>query len=199
MRRLIFLFSISLTLIFSAGLGCKGSKVKADDPMAKTKATLQKAEAAGLAFSSLSLSGKAQMNVPQMGLENVSVNYRVQIEEGKQIMIRITKLIEVARILLRPDSIFVMDRINRDLYACDYTMAASYLGDQASYTLIEDMLVGNFHPLTNDVRPESMVDENRAFTENKGGTALRYLINPDSYKLEEVQINNSEEAVEAKM
>ncbi|MDP5169937.1 MAG: DUF4292 domain-containing protein [Bacteroidia bacterium] len=127
-----------------------------------------------LDFHTVVLSGKAKLNFPGSGMENLSVNYRINIVKDSAIMIRVIKLIEAARILITPDSIFVQDRINSQLISCDFKIAEETVGLPADFGLLQDMLLGQYHPIPELLEPTQKRGTPKIFEGSAAGLAFIY-------------------------
>lgn len=171
---------------------CKGiKKAKGTQEQKAWKMTLQKAAEEKLEYNTLQLSGKAQLNIPKMGLNSMSVNYRVSMEQDKKIWIKVSKFIEVARILARPDSLFVLDKLGKRLMACDYSMAKDFTGLDMDFQLMQDLLLGNFNPIPDELSPGLVAEGSQAFSGSKAGSDFSYTINNATHKVTEIQAINT--------
>ena len=170
---------------------CKGLKKNQGTQAEKAwKTTISNAAKERVEFKTLELSGKAQLDIEKMGVNNMGVSYRVSIEKDKRIWIRVSKLIEVARILARPDSLFVLDKINRRYIACDYALAEEFTGLEMDFELLQDLMLGNFNPIPEDLSPGLQENGKQEFTGSKAGTDFTYTIDNSTYKVVEIKAVN---------
>ncbi len=139
-------FSISLLTLLFLFSGCKlFRKGQKEGPQKRMlKEIISKTTKANLDFDNLYLSGRAKLSMPEGDVKHLSVNYRIFMEKDEAILIRINKFIEVARILIRPDSIFALDKINNELHIMPTSSAKEYIGLEADFATLEDILLGNF-------------------------------------------------------
>lgn len=171
---------------------CKGLRKAGGTAEEKAwKTTLQNAEKETVTYNTLALSGRAQLNIPAMNLNNMGVSYRVSMDRGNKIWIKVSKVFEIARLLARPDSLFVLDKFNRRLMACDYQMAEEFTGLEMDFELLQDLLLGNFNPIPDDLSPGITEEGRQAFQGAKAGSAFKYLIDNQSYKVREIHAKNS--------
>ncbi|MDW3648642.1 MAG: DUF4292 domain-containing protein [Bacteroidia bacterium] len=171
---------------------CKGLKKKQGIQAEKAwKTTISNASKERVEYKTLELSGKAQLDIEKMGVNNMGVSYRVSMEKDKRIWIRVSKLIEVARILARPDSLFVLDKINRRYIACDYALAEKFTGLEMDFELLQDLILGNFNPIPEELSPGLQENGVQTFTGEKAGTDFTYKIDNSTFKVKEIKAVNS--------
>ena len=95
-----------------------------------------------LNFTTLSLTGKAQLNMD--GQENnVSVNIRIL--KDKKIWMRISVIAntEVARVLVTPDSLLVLNRLHGVALEKPFNYIHNYANREVDFKLLQDLLTGN--------------------------------------------------------
>jgi hypothetical protein len=141
-----FGFLSAMTLTFSA---CKTRKlvvappaVKTDTVSAKKAENLLLLKNNNINFLTLSLTGKAQLNMN--GEENnVSVNIRML--KDKKIWMRITAIagIEVARVLVTPDSLLVRNSLQGVALQKPFDYIHRYANKEVNFKLLQDLLTGN--------------------------------------------------------
>ncbi|MEL6252542.1 MAG: DUF4292 domain-containing protein [Bacteroidota bacterium] len=184
---------ISLPLLALLSLqSCKGLKKNQGIQAEKAwKTTISNASEERVKYETLELSGKAQLDIAKMGVNNMGVSYRVSMEKDKRIWIRVSKLIEVARILARPDSLFVLDKINRRYIACDYELAEKFTGLEMDFELLQDLMLGNFNPIPEELSPGLQEDGVQSFMGKKAGTDFTYEIDNNTFKVKEIKAVNS--------
>ncbi len=93
-------------------------------------------------YITLSMKGKAQLTVN--GSENnVSVNVRIQ--RDKKIWMSVTAIagIEIARVLITPDSLLVINRLQGVSLQKPFKYIHTYANREVSFKLLQDLLSGN--------------------------------------------------------
>lgn len=176
-----------LALIILSGLSaCK--LFKKAGPDTRTPAwvrVLDNAKERRLDFETLSIQGKGRIAMPEGSLMgNQSASYRIHMLQDSLIWIKVSKLgFEGARVLIRPDSIFVLNRINKEVYAEDYSIAEKYTGLKADFGVLQDLLVGHFHPIPRTLEPADPNGNPLIFSGESAGIAFDYEIEPDVFKL----------------
>jgi len=128
---------------------CKSRKVVVAPPVAKidtvnTRKTenLLLLKNNNLSYITLSLKGKAQLNMNGAD-NNVSVNIRML--KDRKIWMRITAIagIEVARVLVTPDSIQVINRLHGVVLQKPFNYIHTYANKEVNFKLLQELLSGN--------------------------------------------------------
>jgi hypothetical protein len=142
------------------------------------RATLAKTQAERVAFETMSISGKARIEGETGDLGNLSVSYRIDLIRDSTMIIRLSKFIEVARIKLDADSIYVLNRLEQSYTACDYSLAESYTGLQADFQTMQALFLGDFVPIPRNLKAEEIQALPQTFIGEEAGTFFRYFIDP---------------------
>lgn len=158
-----------LLLIFS----CKAKKqlvikkTVAIDTVAKTEniktLKLNAIKAAQTTFTTFSGKARAKLNING---DSNDVTLNIRIKSDQKIWISITAIagIEVARALITPDSILLINRL-QNLYVKEpFSYINKFAGSQANYKTLESLIIGNAIP--------ELVSENADLQEENGGTVL---------------------------
>lgn len=179
-------FQLCLALVILSGLSaCKlFRKAENTNRVPAWVRVLNTTEARQLDFEGLSIQGKARISMPGSGLGNQSANYRIHIAKDSLIWIKITKLgFEGARVLVRPDSIFALDRLNRAVYRYDYSIAEEYTGLKADFGVLQDLLLGHFHPIPDSLFPVDPKVSPTTFSGEASQIQFDYQIDPTIFRL----------------
>lgn len=102
------------------------------------------------AVTALSIKGKSY---------DVTLNMRIKSGEGIWVSVTYFAGLEVARALITPDSVKVMDKINNEYIKKPFSFIQSYTNEQIDYPTLESILVGNCIPF-------SLTDKKNYITEN---------------------------------
>jgi len=143
---LILICLATFTLTVSS---CKSKKklVKAEEP-GKNMALLawENALANDLEVTELSLSGDLTAN---LNGDNQSSAFNIRIERGKQIWLVLRPIlgIEAFRVLITPDSLRMVDRINKQYYEKPFSYINQLAGTQIDYQTLENLLLNNLSHL----------------------------------------------------
>lgn len=96
-----------------------------------------------LAYTSLSLKGKTELNVD--GVEN-SVTLNIRIKKDEKIWFNVTALggaLEVTRGIITPDSLFLMNRQAKTVLRKPFSYIYDYTNKQVNFGLLQSILTGN--------------------------------------------------------
>ena len=192
MKRNYLALLLSVILILSALISCKGLK-KAQGEKVEDEATaiLKKTEKEIVKYEVLSLSGRARVEIPEMGINGMSASYRISMMKDDRILIRVSKIIEAFRILATRDSVYVLDKLNHNLIACDYQLVERMVGIEASFNLLHDLLTGDFHPVPDKLRLTGEEDGMKKFSGEKSSINFTYFINPEINKVTKIKAKHS--------
>lgn len=140
MTRAIYLFA----LIIALTSGCKsrliGEKKKTGTEKASSE-TAEKAEAAAFRYEYLSLKAKA---VYKEGATEQSFTMNIRMKADSVVWISVSGLgFEVARALFLKDSLFLVDRFNKNYYAYSFNDARVLLKTDLNLHQLQEILVGN--------------------------------------------------------
>ncbi|MEZ4829567.1 MAG: DUF4292 domain-containing protein [Bacteroidia bacterium] len=182
----------ALALVLLNLSACKGLKNTSDTGSSTGwRAILEKTEAERIQFEDISISGKAILNIPEANVSGMSVQYRMSILRDSMIMIRVSKIVEVARILITRDSVLVLDKINKNFIACDFQLAEEYTGLDADFSLLQDLILGHFHPLPLKFTPDKKTANIQTFRGNYSGTDFAYSIDTKLHKVVTIEAKNT--------
>lgn len=140
-----------LILLLAIGiLACKPKKaivvtppaVKPDTVSMKKLETLRLLRSKNIVFNTLSMKGKAQIHINGNG-NSAAVN--VRILKDKKIWVSVTAFagIEVARALITPDSLLMMNRLENIYLSKPFSYIHSYTNKQVNFKMLQDIFTGN--------------------------------------------------------
>ncbi|MET3112984.1 hypothetical protein AAKU52_000703 [Pedobacter sp. CG_S7] len=141
-----FLLLGVIVLLFSA---CKTRKLVLAPPVVKTDTVnnikaenLMSLKNKNISFTTLSMKGKAQLNM-NGNENNVTVNIRML--KDKKIWMSITALagIEVARVLVTPDSLLVLNRLHGISLQKPFNYIHTFANKEVNFKLLQELLAGN--------------------------------------------------------
>jgi hypothetical protein len=173
-----------LLVIFS----CKARKhIIASQPAAIVPAApdntiknkLMEIRTAQLNFNTFSAKANTTLNI-NGNSNNVTLNIR--INRDKEIWISISALfgIEVARAVITPDSILVLNRLQSLYIKKPFNYIYTYASKQVNYKTLESLLVGNAVPeLLNDHASFLAADGNITLSGNLEDLIYKLMIGPD--------------------
>lgn len=178
-----------LPVILISFSGCKSLKTLTSGGSG-WKAVEKRALEERLDFTTVNLSGKAKVNFPDGGFNNLGASYRISIIKDSVIMIRVIKLIEAARILITQDSIYVQNRIGNQLIVCDFSIAEEAIGLPADFGLIQDLLLGQYHPIPAKMVPVQKRGNPKTFQGDAAGMNFTYSLDSDLAKPVQILAND---------
>lgn len=186
--RIISYCLISLLFLSS----CKLFQSKEERARREATELLEKTQDNRLDFQTLQFTGKAKLDLPEgSGMNNLTVNYRIEMVKDKEMLIVIRKFIEVARVHITPQSIIAYVGLNNEAHYLNYDYLADYLGQPADYKLVQNMLLGEFAPLTATIRPLDMSVNPVLFTENVQAMRILYGIDRELLRLRTIAISDT--------
>lgn len=200
MRRNI-LNKLLIVLSVVALFGCKAKKQlvvrKADSTvtvaptvnpaLAKIAAVKEKQ----VAFNTFS--GRAKTKLSIDGKSN-DVTLNIRIQHTKKIWVSITAIlgVEVARALITPDSIMVVNRLQGVYLKKPFSYIYNYASRQVNYQTVESLLVGNPIPelLNGNSKVTTGANGNTILSGNLQSIIYSLLIGPD-YKVTQTSLTNA--------
>jgi hypothetical protein len=137
--------------LFSA-VGCKSKKKLVDTEKSSPNLEMQAWEQAlnnDLNVAELSLSGELTASING---ENQSSAFNIRMERGKQIWLVLRPMlgIEAFRVLITPDSLRMVDRINKQYYEKPFSYLNQLAGTQIDYPTLENLLLNNLSHLNSN-------------------------------------------------
>lgn len=194
--------SIILAGLVVFAVGCKPKKVIVAAPPITDQvkaAPDQKLEQLNLLkgkdliFNTLSLKGKANLNVN--GDEN-NVTMLIRIQKDKKIWVSITAIagIEVARAVITPDSLFLLNRLQKTYTRKPFNYVNDFTNKQINFGLLQAVLAGNTIP-DFMIEKSALVQENGVWvlSGNAGDLAYKVLFNT-LLKVTETTLNDAKVA-----
>ncbi len=120
-----------------------------------------------------------------------SFSSTIRIRKDSVIWMTIKKLgIEGGRVLVRPDSIFVINRMQREYYARDYTFLEDEFNIKTDFNTLQQMLVGNALFLNEKTLQQGKGAEQYRLTSSENGVEGVYYLDPISTLLQKMMIND---------
>lgn len=126
-------------------------------------------------------SAKARTKLDIAGNSN-DVTLNIRINRDQKIWVSVTAIagIEVARALITPDSIIIMNRLQSLYIKKPFSYIYTFTGNQINYKTLESLLVGNAIPELLNENAELQSDSSKTIlTGNLQGLLYRLLLGPD--------------------
>lgn len=128
-----------------------------------------------LAFNTLSLKGKADLNIN--GEEN-SVTINLRIKKDEKIWFSVTALggaLEVARGIISPDSLLLMNRLQKKVIKKPFSYIHQFTNSQINFGWLQSILVGNTISEFM-VEKSGLIQENGVWVLNGTNNSLAYRV-----------------------
>lgn len=166
---------------------------------AKGKDLLSTYELNNLNF--ITFSGRAKAKV-QYGEETQNVTLNVRMERDKAIWISVTALlgIEAARVLITPDSVKIMNRLQSEYVSKPFSYIYRYTNPGITFRMLQDILMGNISTemLRTDQLQIATSEDDVQVIGIKEGLTFHYGVNksnrPFTFNLVEIGKTNKLEA-----
>ncbi|MBK8845851.1 MAG: DUF4292 domain-containing protein [Bacteroidetes bacterium] len=168
------LLTYMVIVILFAGTGCASRKktiTTITKPIAFDTISFKGVEANQLidsirfyGFNAQSYSLKADVKfVSDSGEQEFNANIRVLQDSAIWISINAILGIEVARVLITRDSLFLIDRLNKLYSKADYAMLNDLLRLRVDFNTMQNMLTGNFFEYRNENKFNSVYLEDKYY------------------------------------
>ena len=125
-------------------------------------------------FKSYAASGKMRAQTEELA---IGFGVKLRMVRDSAVWLRAEKLgFEVGRALIRPDSAFVIDRLNKEYYAVDFTEFMEFYNLPFSFVDLQRILAGGTLSLTPEYMKADLADEMTRLTINAGKYKAIYWI-----------------------
>lgn len=144
-----------------------------------------------VAFNTFSAKAKTSLDIDGNG-NDVTLNLRIQ--HDKKIWVSVTALLglEVARALITPDSIIIINRLQGMYIKKPFSYVNQYAGKQVNYQTLEALLVGNAIPqLLNETADISTDNANTIISGNMQTMLYKLILGPD-FKVSQTSLANQQ-------
>ncbi len=137
------LFFFSFTLIFGACRTKKALTKVEINPVDKDNeeriATIKQAQTD---FTTLAIKAKALLNMD--GADNdVTINFRMAKDQKMWISVTAIAGLEVARMMITPDSVFIINRLESTYIKKPFSFIANYTNQQINFGTLQSIIIGN--------------------------------------------------------
>ncbi len=142
-------------------------------------------------FNTFSAKARTSLNID--GSTN-DCTLNIRINRDKEIWVSVTALlgIEVARAVITPDSIQVINRLQGVYMKKPFSFIHSYTNKQVNYTMLQALLIGNAIPqLLNDSTRYNSADNNITLSGNLKDLVYKLIVGHDM-KVTQTNLSNQE-------
>lgn len=178
--RFSFLLLLTLAMLASA---CKGTKEGDSRKKLSATAALDATVKNNVAPNTVQITGRCDAT---MGPRSIGFSYKIHVLRDSLIWIKVTKFgFEGARALIRKDSVFVINRLERTFTAADYSLVKKYTGLEGDFEMVQNILLGNFKSIP--AQQTLKVKDKRAtpyvYRGTEGNYTFDYEISGPPYKM----------------
>ncbi len=165
-KNIMNLIKIYLLIFCVAMISCKSKqKLGSTNPKdtgveleEKASANFRKVITQQTEFKTLTTRAATALSIKGKSFD-VTMNIRIKKGEGIWVSVTYFAGIEVARALITPDSIKVMDKINNEYLKKPFSFVQKYSNENIDYATLEAILVGNCIPFTLNNKRELAVEK----------------------------------------
>jgi outer membrane biogenesis lipoprotein LolB len=186
MRSVLLFFA--LLILFGCGSSLKNRKAASSSDISNEEAlSINYKEA--FSFQSLSLRGDGKFENKK---EKFTFAYKVMMVKDSLIWCSISKLgIEAFRIQIRPDSILVLDRLEKRYAEADYAFLQKITGMELDFQALESLLTGNIGFVKDSLKADAKSKIPHRFFGKKDSTYFSYNLSAENFKVKDMEAQNS--------
>lgn len=187
---------VAVLLIVLATSACKSKKSttsRSYEPAANTALeAFENMRQADARFNELSAQGNLTADLNGQSLSSA---FNLKVEKDKQLWLSIKPMlgIEAVRVLIRPDSIFVLDRINKAYMAQPFSWLVSLSQAPLTFNVLQDVLLNNVGFLAGN-KPQVEADGSLLFRQQ--GQQVKLLQAEGRAKASQLQVQQNEQQLE---
>jgi hypothetical protein len=184
-KLLHILYAICLVVCFSA---CKRNNISGSTA---TPEKINKINVINLDFNNLSAKGRMQF---ENDGEKINTGITIRMQKDSIIWISMVPAlgIEVARVRITPDSVALINRLEKTYFADNLQALKSRFNVDLTFNMLQALLIGNYVPGENG--NEKLIDRApiQHTRQNLGAVVLDQFISAESFKLKKLQISDPE-------
>ncbi len=127
---------------------------------------------------------------------NQSFSSTIKIRKDSLIWLNVKKLgLEAGRALITPDSIFVINRLERTVYKRDFSYLEKF-NLEGDFQTLQQLLIGNALFINQESITTEKTDERITLTSKNEQTEGQYILSPEAFLLQKMLINDIENSRE---
>ena len=140
----------------------------------------------------LYLNGKGRIHFKRKEAEQ-SANFNLRMRRDSAIWLSGSLLgIEGVRALLTPDSVRVVNRLQKSYFAGDYAYLSQLLSVPVSYAQMQALLLGDYQPAPTGTKPTvTMEAGNQSVSYSQAALLLEQLLSADTGRLQQLKVSES--------
>ena len=138
------------------------------------------------------LSGRGKAHVKRKDTDQ-SANFALRVRRDSAIWLSGSLLgIEGVRALLTPDSVRVVNRLQKTYFAGDYAYLSQLLNVPVSYQQVQAILLGDFQPAPKGTKPTVKTEgTNQTVSYSQAALLLEQLLSTDTGRLQQLKISEN--------
>ena len=138
------------------------------------------------------LSGRGKVHFKRKDTDQ-SANFALRVRRDSAIWLSGSGLgIEGVRALLTPDSVRVINRLQKTYFAGDYAYLSQLLQVPVSYQQVQAILLGDFQPAPKGTKPTVTTEgANQAVSYSQAALLLEQLLSTDTGRLQQLKISEN--------
>jgi hypothetical protein len=138
------------------------------------------------------LNGRGKVHFKHKEVDQ-SANFNLRVRRDSAIWLSGSLLgIEGVRALLTPDSVRVVNRLQKSYFAGDYAYLSQLLNVPVSYQQMQAILLGDYQPAPTGTSPKVTTEgANQAVNYTQAALLLEQLISTDSGRLQQLKVSES--------
>jgi outer membrane biogenesis lipoprotein LolB len=184
----ILIFILSGFLLVSCGTSRKGMKSNPSEDITAEEALSRNYNEA-FVFNTLSLKGDGKFENKK---EKLTFFYKVMMVKDSLIWCSVSKLgMEAIRIQIRPDSIMVLDRLEKRYAEADYAFLQKITGMDLDFQALESLLTGRINFVKDSLRADAKSKIPHRFLGRKDSTYFSYHLSAENFKVKHMEAENS--------
>lgn len=202
MQKIILYSLLAASLCLSTGCKLFRKGQKEDPQVRMLREAIGLTQQSNVDFENAYINGKARLEMPEGEFQNLTVDYRIYIDKDEAILVRIKKFIEVAKVYIDQDSIYIQNKINKELYVIPTSESEKFLGFKADFSTLEDVLLGNlnfFGSQPSELKAADLESNPLVLTGQFQTASLTYLLDKEIHKLKGLSIVDSTQNAVAKL
>lgn len=181
-------------------VGCKATKTITGAPVKITSKELKaKLKEKTLTYHTLQAKLSISYETPQ---EKRSFKGDLRVKKDSAIWLSVTPLLglEVARIYITPDTVYILDRLNKQYVRQPLHQLEERYGLPDDFSLLQSLLIGDIYPHFANADTVQFVDSAYQIVQEKGGLHQVLWVEPYSFNLTRLNVHQkaSNHQVEAR-
>ncbi len=167
--------SICIALLFISATACKTKKLATQNTAKITsKSPLAKITAAQINFNTFTTKAKTSLRLDGKEYPDVILNIRIKNNETIWVSATAYGLVEVGRVLITPDSIKILNKIQSEITLKPFAFIHNYTSNKINFATLQAILVGNPMPFV--LSPQTQIKTDTS------GTILQGLVDNLTYQ-----------------